>query len=506
MSPLILALDQGTSSSRALLIDAQARVIASHSETFDCDYPHPGWVEVDADLLWDTQLRAIRSVLAQAEIHPSQITAIGLTNQRETVIAWDRDSGAPLGPAIVWQCRRSESICVELRAAGLEGEVRERSGLLLDPYFTATKMRWMLDHWPQASRLAAQGRLAFGTVDSWLIWRLTGGQEHLTDASNASRTLLYHLDSGNWDPWLQQIMGVPTDALPTIVDSSGVVAYTNAAVLGARVPIAGIAGDQQAALFGQACFQPGMAKNTYGTGCFLLLNTGEERVRSGHGLLSTVAWQLGGQRTYALEGAVFVAGALIQWLRDGLGLISHAAQSEELARQVPDSGGVSIVPAFVGLGAPHWDADARGLICGLTRGSTRAHIARAALEAVALQNADLLQAMQRDTGIELTELRIDGGMCINDFLCQFQADVLGVPVCRPAQHESTGLGAGLLAGLATGVWSGLDEIAALRVEQRRFAVQMDATTRQAHLAQWHAAVSRARSAGAALVPDSSSVR
>ncbi len=493
-SPLILALDQGTSSSRALLIDVQARVIASHSEAFDCDYPQSGWVEVDADLLWDTQMRAVRSVLAQAEVHPSQVTAIGLTNQRETVIAWDRDSGAPLGPAIVWQCRRTESICAELRAAGLEGGVRERSGLLLDPYFSATKMRWMLDHWPQAGRLAAQGRLAFGTVDSWLIWRLTGGEKHLTDASNASRTLLYGLDAGGWDPWLQTIMGVPADTLATIVDSSGVVAHTEAAVFGARVPIAGIAGDQQAALFGQACFSPGMAKNTYGTGCFLLLNTGKERVRSRHGLLSTVAWQIGGQRTYALEGAVFVAGALIQWLRDGLGLISHAAQSEELALQVPDTAGVSVVPAFVGLGAPHWDADARGLICGLSRGSTRAHIVRAALEAVALQNVDLLRAMQRDTGIDLAELRVDGGMCVNDFLCQFQADVLGVPVCRPAQHESTGLGAALLAGLATGVWSGFEQIAELWVEQRKFDVKMDAITRDAHLARWHVAVSRARRA------------
>jgi glycerol kinase len=493
MGPLILALDQGTSSSRALLIDQQARIIASHNEAFACDYPQPGWVQVDADLLWQTQLAAIHGVLAQAQVPISAIAAIGLTNQRETVVAWDRVSGAPLGPAIVWQCRRTSAACEALRAGGLEAQVRERTGLLLDPYFSASKMRWMLDQWPQARELARQGRLAFGTVDSWLVWQLSAGAAHLTDASNASRTLLYQLDSGDWDPWLLDLFDIPLDSLPQIVDSSGVMAHSDRSVLGARIPIAGIAGDQQAALFGQACVQPGMAKNTYGTGCFLLLNSGSQRVRSGHGLLSTVAWQLDGVRTYALEGAVFMAGALIQWLRDELGLIRHAADSSDLAESVSDSGGVSIVPAFVGLGAPYWDAEARGLICGLTRGSTRAHIVRAALEAVALQTCDLLSAMQRDTGLDLPELRIDGGMSANDFLCQFQADVLGVPVCRPQQSESTGLGAGLLAGLAVGVWSGLDELAGLWGRQQSFAVHMDALTRRAHLDRWHAAVRRARS-------------
>ncbi|MGE4072968.1 MAG: glycerol kinase GlpK [Lysobacterales bacterium] len=492
MRPLILALDQGTSSSRSLLIDDQAQIIASHSESFDCDYPQPGWVEVDADRLWQTQLSSIRSVLAQAQLRAEAISAIGLTNQRETIVAWDKDSGAPLGPAIVWQCRRTAAACAALKAEGVEPELRARTGLLLDPYFSATKMRWMLDHWPQARVLAGQGRLAFGTVDSWLVWQLSGGRAHLTDASNASRTLLYNLHRGDWDPWLLDLFGIPADALPRVVDSSGVVAHCDAAVIGAAIPIAGIAGDQQAALFGQACTRPGMAKNTYGTGCFLLLNSGDQPVPSKQGLLTTVAWQLAGARTYALEGSVFVAGALIQWLRDELGLIRHAADSAELAASVPDSAGVSIVPAFVGLGAPHWDSAARGLICGLTRGSNKAHIVRAALEAVALQNVELLQAMQRDTGSALTELRIDGGMSANDFLCQFQADVLGVAVSRPQQQESTGLGAALLAGLGVGMWRNLQQLEALWGEQRRFEPAMGEGERQAHVRQWHAAVARAR--------------
>jgi glycerol kinase len=491
--PLILCLDQGTSSSRALLLDGQARVLASHSEAFDCSYPQPGWVEVDADLLWQTQLAAIRSVLAQAEVHAGQVDAIGITNQRETVVAWDRQSGAPLGPAIVWQCRRTEPWCAELRARGLGEEIRARTGLVIDPYFSASKMRWMLQQWPQAHALAAQGRLCFGTVDSWLVWQLCGGAAHLTDASNASRTMLYSLEAGDWDPWLLELFGIPRECLPTVVDSAGRLAQTDAAVFGAEVPIAGIAGDQQAALFGQACFAPGMAKNTYGTGCFLLLNTGATRVDSRHGLLSTVAWQLDGQRTYALEGAVFVAGALIQWLRDGLGLIAHAGDSEALARSVADSAGVHVVPAFVGLGAPHWDADARGLICGLTRGSTRAHIVRAALEAVALQNVDLLDAMRADTGRDLAELRIDGGMSVNALLCQFQADVLGVPVCRPQQAESTALGAGLMAGLGIGLWRSLDEVAACWAGAQRYQPAMDPAERHQRLAAWRAAVARARS-------------
>jgi len=490
----ILALDQGTSSSRALLIDGRGEVIASHSETFDCDYPQPGWVEVDPELLWRTQLTAIHALLAQAKISAAELTAIGLSNQRETIIAWDKRSGAALGPAIVWQCRRTAAQCEQLRAQGLQEEVRSRTGLLLDPYFSASKMRWMLDHWPQARILAGQGSLAFGTVDSWLIWRLTKGKAHLTDASNASRTLLYNLDLGAWDPFLLDLFDIPANALATIVDSSAVVALSDPSVLGAAIPIAGIAGDQQAALFGQACFSPGMAKNTYGTGCFLLLNTGATRVRSAHGLLTTVAWQIAGQRTYALEGAVFVAGALIQWLRDQLGLLGSAAESAALAQSVPDSAGVSVVPAFVGLGAPHWDANARGLICGLTRGTTRAHIVRAALEAVALQNCDLLSSMQQDMDSALAELRIDGGMSANDFLCQFQADVLGVPVSRPQQLESTGLGAGLLAGLAVGVWSSLAEISASWTLERRFSVHMSADERAQRLANWHLAVARARSA------------
>jgi len=492
MRTRILALDQGTSSSRALLIDSDGAVIATHSETFECEYPQPGWVEVDPELLWRTQWTAIRAVLEQTQTHAHELTAIGLSNQRETIIAWDKQTGAALGPAIVWQCRRTSTLCENLRARGLQQEVRSRTGLLLDPYFSASKMRWMLEHWPQARLLAGQGRLAFGTVDSWLIWRLTNGKSHITDATNASRTLLYNLDTGDWDPYLLELFDIPATSLPHIVDSSGVVAVTDRSVLGAAIPIAGIAGDQQAALFGQACFAPGMAKNTYGTGCFLLLNTGHKRVHATHGLL-TVAWQIAGQRSYALEGSVFVAGALIQWLRDQMGFIGHVSESAALAQSVPDCAGVSVVPAFVGLGAPHWDSDARGLICGLTRGTTRAHIVRAALEAVALQNCDLLSSMQRDFGNVLAELRIDGGMSANDFLCQFQADVLGVPVSRPQQVESTGLGAGLLAGLAMGVWSNLDQISASWSLQRRFSPLMSDFERAKRLQEWHAAVARARS-------------
>lgn len=489
----VLALDQGTSSSRALLIDGGGQVCASHSELFDCHYPQPGWVEVDAETLWQTQIAAARKVLAQERLRPEQIDAIGITNQRETVIAWDQRTGAALAPAIVWQCRRSSAICTALRAEGMEPELRDRSGLLLDPYFSASKMRWMLDHWPQVRTAARSGHLAFGTVDSWLIWRLSGGRAHLTDASNASRTLLYNLDSGDWDPWLLQRFGIEREWLPRVVDSSARLIDTDPAVFGAAVPIAGVAGDQQAALVGQACLQPGMAKNTYGTGCFLLLNTGAERVRSRHGLLGTVAWQIAGKRCYALEGSVFMAGALIQWLRDQLGLIAQASDSAALAASVTDSGGVSVVPAFVGLGAPHWDANARGLICGLTRGSSRAHIVRAALESVALQTHDLLGAMQADTGQPLAELRIDGGMSGNDFLCQVQADLLAIPVRRPRQHESTALGAGLLAGLACGIWRDPAQLAALWTEERCFRSGIGADQRAAQLQQWHAALARARS-------------
>ncbi len=489
----LLALDQGTSSSRALLIDDSARVVAVHNVPFDCDYPQPGWVEVSAERIWGSQREAIGAVLQKAAIGPAQVRAIGLTNQRETVIAWRRSTGQALAPAIVWQCRRTASACERLRADGLEPQVRERTGLLLDPYFSATKMQWLLQQ-PAVAAAARDDDLAFGTVDSWLLFKLSGGRLHVTDASNASRTLLFNLDTGHWDPWLLECFGIAAATLPTIADSSGVAGHTDAAVFGAEVPLAGIAGDQQAALFGQACFSPGMAKNTYGTGCFLLLNTGTTRVRSTHGLLSTVAWRLGGVDHYALEGSVFMAGALIQWLRDGLGLLRDAAESEALARSVSDSAGVHIVPAFTGLGAPHWDAEARGLICGLTRGAGRAHLVRAALEAVAFQNVDLLKAMEADLGHELSELRIDGGMIGNDFLCQFQADVLGRPVCRPSQRESTALGAALLAGLGIGVWPDLNALAGLWREESRFEPTIDTAQRAERMRGWRAAVARCTSA------------
>jgi len=492
MRKLLLALDQGTSSSRAMLFDQDAQLLAAHSIAFDCAYPHPGWVEVDAMMLWQTQLDCIRTVLQHADVAAHQLHAIGITNQRETVLAWNRRTGEALGPAIVWQCRRTAAQCQRLRESGIETEVRERTGLLLDAYFSATKMRWILDHYPAAQVLADLGELCFGTIDSWLIWQLTDGKSHLTDASNASRTLLYNLALGDWDPWLLEQFRIPRNCLAKVCDSSGVVAVTEDAVLGASIPIAGIAGDQQAALFGQCCFTHGMAKNTYGTGCFLLLNTGVTRVHSAHGLLSTVAWRIAGRSTFALEGSVFVAGALIQWLRDQLGLISTAAESETLALSIESSEGVYVVPAFVGLGAPHWDSAARGLICGLTRGSTRAHIVRAALEAVALQNLDLLRCMQFDTGVPLRELRVDGGMSSNGFLCQFQADILGIPVTRPQQAESTAFGAALLAGLGSGVWTSLDEISRQWRADATYQPRAIDSKSQDLIGGWHMALARAR--------------
>ncbi len=491
MARLILALDQGTSSSRAIVYDAQAQPLGSHALAFTCRYPQPGWVEVDALTLWQSQLAAIEGALANTATDPQSLAAIGLTNQRETVMAWDRSSGEPLTPAIVWQCRRTTEDCQALRAQGLEEQIRERTGLLLDPYFSASKMRWLLQRDPALRRGAEAGTVAFGTVDSWIVWRLSGGKAHVTDASNASRTLLCNLHSGDWDRWLLDAFDIPLACLPRICDSAGVLAHSDASILGAAVPICGIAGDQQAALFGQACVQPGMAKNTYGTGCFLLLNTGAQPVRSSHGLLSTVAWRIGGELTYALEGSVFMAGALIQWLRDELGIIDDAAQSEALAESVSDAGGVHLVPAFTGLGAPHWDPQARGMISGLTRGSTRAHIVRAAIEAVAWQNFDLLQAMQADTGEPLQHLRIDGGMCNNNLLCQFQADVLQIEVDRAAQSESSALGAALLAGLGCGLWD-WDQLAELWRGERSFRPSMATAERDRRLAGWQQALRQVR--------------
>lgn len=492
MPGYLLAIDQGTSSSRALLFDENANVLATHAVAFACQFPQPGWVEQDANALWKSQRDAVNGVLASANVNAGDVLAIGITNQRETVIAWDAETGEPLYNAIVWQCRRSAEFCAQLKAQGHEPDIRKRTGLVIDPYFSASKMRWLLDNVPAVQAAAQKDRLRFGTVDSWLIWKLSGGAQHLTDASNASRTQLYNLHNGDWDPVLLKLFGIPRTSLPRFVDSSGALAVVDAAHFGASIPITGIAGDQQAALFGQACFTSGMTKNTYGTGCFMLMNTGDQIVQSQHGLLSTVAWQRDGKRTYALEGSVFVAGALIQWLRDNLGLFEKASEVEALARQVQDNGGVYIVPAFTGLGAPHWDAEARGLICGLTRGSTKAHIARAALEAVAYQNVDLLRAMEADAGVPLSELRIDGGMAVNDLLCRFQSDVLQRTVTRPQVVESTARGAAMLAGLGIGLWSSLDAIASLWQAQRVFRPEMAPDLVQSVLNEWSLAVARTK--------------
>jgi len=492
---LLLALDQGTTSSRAILFDRRGTPVASAQREFRQHFPQPGWVEHDADEIWATQRATIAEVLARARLPVEAIHAIGITNQRETTLLWDRASGRPVAPAIVWQDRRTAPLCARLKAEGHEPFVRERTGLVLDPYFSATKIAWLLEHVPGARARAERGELAFGTIDSWLVWQLTGGALHVTDPSNASRTLLYDLRRSGWSDELLALFGVPRALLPEVVPSSGPIG--EALLEGRPVPLAGIAGDQQAALFGQACFTPGMAKNTYGTGCFMLMNTGDRPQASAAGLLTTAAWSrataAGLERRFALEGSVFVAGAVVQWLRDGLGLIERADQVEALADSVPDAGGVHLVPAFTGLGAPWWDPDARGALLGLTRGATRAHVARAALEAIAFQSADLLVAMQRDAAEPLTELRVDGGASANGLLMQFQADLLGVPVIRPKVLETTALGAASLAGVATGFWDSPDDLARHWQLDRRFEPRMSRDEAAARLAGWHDAVERVRS-------------
>jgi glycerol kinase len=450
----VLALDQGTTGSTALLIDPDGAVRARGYAELTQHYPQPGWVEHDPAQIWTTIGQAASQAVASSGIAPGEIAAVGITNQRETTILWERASGRPVGNAIVWQCRRTAALCERLKADGVEPEVRRKTGLVVDPYFSGTKIRWMLDHDPALRPRAERGELCFGTVDAWLLWQLTGGAVHATDPSNASRTLCYDIHRRAWDEELCRILGVPMALLPEVKPSAGVFAQTTkSAWLPGDIPVAGIAGDQQAALFGQACVEPGMAKNTYGTGCFALLNTGERAVASTEGLLTTVAWTVEGTTSYALEGAVFIAGAAVQWLRDGLGIIKQAAETQPLAESVPDTGGVYLVPAFVGLGAPYWDPYARGTVMGLTRGTTRAHLARAALEAIAYQSRDVLDTMKRESGVPLTTLRVDGGAAANDFLCQFQADVLGVEVLRPSVTETTGLGAAYLAGVGAGLWA-----------------------------------------------------
>ncbi len=490
----ILALDQGTTSSRAIVFDRRGRARATVQQEFPQHFPEPGWVEHDPRDLWETTRRVALAATAEANLTGRELAGIGIANQRETTLLWDRRTGAPLAPAIVWQDRRTAGICTELKRRGREPLFRERTGLVLDPYFSGTKLRWLLDHVPGARRRAGRGELAFGTVDTWLLWQLTGGRVHATDVSNASRTLLVDLRTGDWDEELLRVLRIPREVLPAIRSSSE--PYGEVSTLPALrgVPVCGLAGDQQAALFGQACFRPGMAKNTYGTGCFLLQHTGGTPVVSRHQLLTTIAWRLGPKAPleYALEGSVFIGGAVVQWLRDGLGLIARSGDVEALAAGVKDNGGVYLVPAFAGLGAPHWDASARGAILGLTRGSTAAHLARAALESIAYQSADLLTAMQADSGRKLTELRVDGGATVNDALLQFQSDLLRVPVIRPRTAETTALGAAYLAGLSAGFWKDRDEIASLWDAQRRFAPRGSRAAMERLQAGWHRAVERAR--------------
>jgi glycerol kinase len=492
MPHYILALDQGTTSSRSILFDAAGQPVATAQREFTQFFPQSGWVEHDAEEIWATQAATITEVLARARITPHDVAAVGITNQRETTVLWDRRTGLPVAPAIVWQDRRTADNCRQMQEEGLEAEVTRRTGLLLDPYFSGTKLAWLLDHVPGARERAEHGELAFGTIDSWLVWKLTNGARHVTDVSNASRTLLLNIATAQWDDFMLQRLRIPRAVLPEVVSSSMASDTAPVATLGtAKVRIAGIAGDQQAALFGQACFEPGMAKNTYGTGCFLLMNTGTTPLASTNRLLTTIAWRTTDLR-YALEGAVFVGGAVVQWLRDGLGLIKESAEIEALAASVPDTGGVYLVPAFTGLGSPHWDAYARGTIVGISRGTTRGHIARAALEAIAFQSAEVLQAMQRDAGHPLLELRVDGGAARNDLLLQFQSDLLGVPVVRPQVTETTALGAAYLAGLGVGFWSSATEVTANWRAERRFEPGMSRDEAASRLRRWSRAVDRSR--------------
>jgi glycerol kinase len=487
---LVLAIDQGTTGSTALLIDRDVNVVAARNVEFPNHYPRPGEVEHDVDEIWSSVAEAVTGALARADADPSRIAAIGITNQRETSLFWDRRTGRPIHRALVWQDRRTAPRCAALKAAGHEERVRERTGLVLDPYFSGTKAEWLLDHVSGARAAAEAGELAFGTIDTWLAWRLTGA--HVTDPSNASRTLLFDLHALDWSEELCALLRVPRAALPAVVDSSGVVGHTRGlGFLPDGIPVAGLIGDQQGALFGQACFTPGMAKCTYGTGAFILLNTGDRPSPSAHGMLTTVGWRREGRVAYALEGSAFIAGAAVQWLRDGLGLIRNAAEIEALATSVPDSGGVTFVPALTGLGAPHWRPDARGIVTGITRGTTAAHLARAALDGVALQIDDILRAMANDLGAPLAELRVDGGAAKNDLLMQRQADLLGVRCVRPRVLETTGLGSGLLAGLAVGLWRDEGDVTAAWSQERAFDPAGDVDELAATRARWAAAVERA---------------
>lgn len=486
----LLALDQGTTSSRAILFDPAQTIVGTAQKEFTQHYPQEGWVEHDPMEIWSSQFGVMMEVLAKTGVSPADIAAIGITNQRETTILWDKESGKPIHPAIVWQCRRTATLVDQLVTEGLEEHIRETTGLVPDAYFSATKIRWILDAVPGAQERAERGELLFGTVDTWLLWKLTGGAVHATDFTNASRTMLFDIHRRCWDETLCKALNIPLAMLPQVMDSSTIFGYAD--VQGVKIPIGSLVGDQQAALFGQVCVQPGEAKNTYGTGCFLLMNTGEEAVRSRNGLLTTIAASFGGKVQYALEGSVFVGGAVIQWLRDELGLLTHSHDAEALAKTVPDTGGVYLVPAFTGLGAPYWDMYARGCMVGLTRGTTRAHLVRAAQESIAYQVSDLVSAMERDSGIALETLRADGGASRDAFLLQFQSDIIGRPVERPSIRETTALGAAYLAGLAVGIWKDADEIRALRQSDATFVPTMQAEQRDELLAHWHRAVEHAR--------------
>jgi len=491
----ILALDQGTSSSRSIVFDAGGSIVAMAQREFQQIFPRPSWVEHDPEEIWQSQLATAREAVAKAGLTARDITAIGITNQRETTVVWNRHTGRAIHNAIVWQDRRGEPLCAQLREQGHAEQIRHSTGLVVDAYFSATKIRWILDHVSGAHIAAAHGDLAFGTIDSWLLWKLTGGRVHATDVSNASRTMLFDIRHNVWDHELLKLLHVPDSLLPRVFPSSHVYGETDAALLGAALPVAGIAGDQQAALFGQACFQAGLAKNTYGTGCFMLMHTGDRFRVSENGLITTSAAQVDARPQYALEGSVFIGGAVVQWMRDGLNAIKASSEVQALAESVPDAGGVMFVPAFTGLGAPYWNANARGTLTGLTRGTTMGHVARAALESIAFQSAALLQAMSRDAvaagGAPVAELRVDGGACVNDLLMQFQADLLGIPVVRPQVTETTALGAAYLAGLATGVYRNLDELSAQWQVERRFHPTLPRERALALMGEWEHAVRQA---------------
>lgn len=487
----IVALDQGTTSSRAVVFDERARLVASHAIEFPQIYPKPGWVEHRPQDILDSQLGALKLAVEKSGVNVADIAAIGITNQRETTLLWERETGRPLCNAIVWQCRRTAPLVERLKRDGLGNMIRDRTGLIPDAYFAGTKLQWMLDAIPGSRERALDGELCFGTVDSFLVWNLTGGRAHVTDATNAARTMLYNIYEQRWDEKLLQAMNIPAELLPEVVDSSQVVGYLDKRILGREIPIAALAGDQHAALFGQGCFAPGMCKNTYGTGCFVLMNTGKVPVKSQNDLITTIGWRVDGQPRYALEGSVFVGGAVVQWLRDEMKLVTKASETEAVAMEVPDNGNVYFVPAFTGLGAPHWDMYSRGTIVGLTRGTGRAHIVRAALEAIAYQSADVISAMAADSSMKSGVLRVDGGASANNFLMQFQADILGVHVLRPKVIETTAMGAAMLAGRAVGLWTDA-QLGALQEPDREFAPNMDDATRARLLSQWQRAIERSR--------------